>query len=560
MGPRDDLGGRPALRPPPARPGRLRLGGRGGGARRGGGGRRAARGGHVDPVPHQQCPSLAGDVRAQAVEARLPGLAAGGRHRRRGAAVLARRAPRPRRGVRHRLPGAGRPRGRRRPADRQRHALRAARRRRGGGRSRRPLLRRAQGRHAGRAARRTADRGHARRHLPHARRAVAGQRRGAGGDRDGDRATGGDHGGQARAGDVRGGARPARPGPHPRGRRPPRRRRGGSAARGGGRRARADRGHPARRSRGRRAAAHVRGRLARRPGARLMDGAVCLIGNPHAGAGRALRLLPGVEAALRAQGRTFRVERTTSREHARSLARGARDGGELVAAMGGDGLTGAVAGELRDGAGVLAILPGGRGNDFARKLRIPHDPVAACELLETGSERRVDLAEAGGSVYLGIVSAGIDSDVNRIANETRLKLGTLVYVYGCLRAIVAWREARWELEIDGERRSFAGYSVAVANSGVFGGGMFLAPDASLEDGSLDVVTIAHQSKLRYLRGLPRVFNGSHLKDPAIKIVQGREITFAADRPFTAYADGDPIGELPLTVRVLPGALRVVAPR
>jgi YegS/Rv2252/BmrU family lipid kinase len=291
-----------------------------------------------------------------------------------------------------------------------------------------------------------------------------------------------------------------------------------------------------------------------------MDGAVCLIVNPHAGAGRATKLLPGVEAALRAQGRPFRVERTTSMEHARELARGARDAGELVAAMGGDGLTGAVAGELRDGAGVLVVLPGGRGNDFARKLGIPHDPVAACELLESGAEKRIDLAEAGGTVYLGILSAGIDSDVNRIALETRLRLGTLVYVYAVLRAVIRWRAARWELTVDGERRTFDGYSVAVANSGVFGGGMYLAPDASLEDGMLDVVTIAAQSKLSYLRGLPRVFRGAHLRHPAVQLVQGREVTFAADRPLTSYADGDPIAALPVSVRVLPGSLRVVAPR
>jgi YegS/Rv2252/BmrU family lipid kinase len=220
---------------------------------------------------------------------------------------------------------------------------------------------------------------------------------------------------------------------------------------------------------------------------------------------------------------------------------------------------------------VLAVLPGGRGNDFARKLGIPHDPVAACELLESGAEKRIDLAEAersgdersargSGTVYLGILSAGIDSDVNRIANETRLKLGTLVYVYGLLRAIVTWRDARWELTIDGERREFTGYSVAVANSGVFGGGMFLAPEASLEDGMLDVVTIAAQSKRAYLRGLPRVFRGTHLHDPAVDVVRGREIAFAADRRFTSYADGDPVAELPVTVRVLPGSLRVVAPR
>lgn len=291
-----------------------------------------------------------------------------------------------------------------------------------------------------------------------------------------------------------------------------------------------------------------------------MDGPVCLIVNPHAGGGRAMRLLPGVEAALRGMGRTFRVEPTVSMEHARELARGAREAGEIVAAMGGDGITGAVAGELRDGAGLLAILPGGRGNDFARKLGIPDDPVQACELLDGGAERRVDLAEAGGIAYLGILSAGIDSDVNEIANTTRMPLGSNVYIYGVLRAIARWKRAGWTVAVDAEELAFDGYSVAVSNSGVFGGGMHLVPDASVDDGLLDVLMIRDQSKVAYLRGLPRVFKGTHLQDPAVTLLRGREITFSADRAFTAYADGDPVAALPLTVRVLPGALRVVTPR
>ena len=195
-------------------------------------------------------------------------------------------------------------------------------------------------------------------------------------------------------------------------------------------------------------------------------------------------------------------------QHARELAREACDNGEICAAMGGDGIVGAVAGELRDGAGLLAVLPGGRGNDFARKLGIPFDPVEAAALLEDGEEKRIDLAEADGTTYLGILSAGIDSDVSRIALETRLKLGTFVYTYGVLRAIAGWKQAAWDVTIDGEPASFDGYSVAVANSGVFGGGMYLAPDAELDDGLLEVVMISAQSKLRYLRGLPRVFNGT----------------------------------------------------
>ena len=240
--------------------------------------------------------------------------------------------------------------------------------------------------------------------------------------------------------------------------------------------------------------------------------AVCTAGNsrkrqrsptcrPSAIRGRALRLLPGVEAALRGMGRPFRVQPTTSMQHARELAREACDAGEIVAAMGGDGIVGAVAGELRDGKGLLAVLPGGRGNDFARKLGIPFDPVEAVALIESGAETRIDLADAErsgdqrsargrGTTYLGILSAGIDSDVSRIALKTRLKLGTFVYTYGVLRAIASWRTASWKITLDGESSTFDGYSVAVCNSGVFGGGMFLAPDARLDDGLLDVVMIA----------------------------------------------------------------------
>jgi YegS/Rv2252/BmrU family lipid kinase len=291
--------------------------------------------------------------------------------------------------------------------------------------------------------------------------------------------------------------------------------------------------------------------MARRP--------LCLIVNPSAGRGRAARLLPRVEQALRARGMSFRVERTDSLAHSRELARDALAAGEVAAAMGGDGLLGAIAGELRGTDGVLGVLPGGRGNDFARKLGIGPDPERACDVLAGGREHTVDVAEAGGRTYLGIASAGFDSDVQDIANATRLPLGTLVYLYGALRVLRTWRPARWEVVIDGAAHEFTGYSVAVANSGVFGGGMWLVPDARLDDGLLDVAFLGDRPKLAYLGGLRKVFDGSHVDAPEFRVLRGRAVEFRADRPFTAYADGDPIAELPARVRVLPGALRVIAP-
>ena len=287
---------------------------------------------------------------------------------------------------------------------------------------------------------------------------------------------------------------------------------------------------------------------------------VCLIANPSAGGGRASRLLPAVEAALRGHGIAFRVERTHSIEHARELARSAVVADEVAAAFGGDGLVGAVAGELRGTSGVLAVLPGGRGNDFARKLRIDCGPVAACDVLAAGHEQSLDVADIGGRAYLGIASAGLDSECQDIANATRLRLGGLVYLYGTLRVLRTWKPARWEVVIDGEPHSFMGYSVAVANSGMFGGGMRLAPDALLDDGLLEVVLTGDRPKHRFLANLPKVFKGTHINEPGFEILQGREIAFHADRPFTDYADGDPIADLPASVRVQAGVLRVLVPR
>jgi len=286
---------------------------------------------------------------------------------------------------------------------------------------------------------------------------------------------------------------------------------------------------------------------------------VCLIVNPSAGGGRAERRLPAIEAALRARGVGFRVERTTGLEHAQALAKQTLATGEVAAAMGGDGIMGAVAHCLRGTEGVLGVVPGGRGNDLARKLGIGTEPDAIAGVIAAGRERRIDVADADGGSFLGIVSAGIDSDVQDIALTTRLPLGGLVYVYGTLRALRAWKPARWEVTIDGERREFTGYSVAVANSGVFGGGMWLVPDAELDDGVLEVVISQDVPKRRYLASLPKVFKGTHLDQDGVEVIKAREVTFEADRPFTAYADGDPIARLPATVRVLPRSLRVLVP-
>lgn len=291
-----------------------------------------------------------------------------------------------------------------------------------------------------------------------------------------------------------------------------------------------------------------------------MSRRLALLVNPAAAGGRARELVPAVRSELEGFGAAPRLVETRSLEHAFEEARSASAAGEVVVGLGGDGLIGRLAGALRDANTPLAVVPGGRGNDFARALGIPLDPRAAARVALEGDERLVDVAEANGTPYLGIASLGFDSEVQDVANSTRIVRGQLVYLYATLRALAGWRHAGFEVEVDGRRQSVTGYSVAVSNSGRFGGGMLLVPHASLDDGLLDVYTSAQASKLRFLINLPKVFKGTHVDSPSIAFTEGRTVEVRADRPFRVYADGDPIAELPLTVRIRQRALRVVVPR
>jgi YegS/Rv2252/BmrU family lipid kinase len=286
---------------------------------------------------------------------------------------------------------------------------------------------------------------------------------------------------------------------------------------------------------------------------------LALLVNPASAHGRTLKLLPQLEQALDARRIPFRVERTRGLEDGVERGLRAAEAGEIPVVVSGDGLIGAVGGALAGSDVPLGIVPGGRGNDLARVLGIPADPDAAVAMLAAGETRRIDVGEVNDKRFLGIVSVGFDSEANRLANETKLLRGNLVYAYSGIRTLLGWKPARFTLRVGEERERFTGYSVSVANSKAFGGGMFIAPDADLADGEFDVVTVGKVGKLRFLGNLPKVFKGTHVEEDEVRVFRASRLELSASRDFPVYADGEHLTDLPAKLRVLPQALSVIVP-
>ncbi|HZO06701.1 MAG TPA: diacylglycerol kinase family protein [Solirubrobacterales bacterium] len=282
--------------------------------------------------------------------------------------------------------------------------------------------------------------------------------------------------------------------------------------------------------------------------------------NPHSAGGKTIKLLPRVEQVLDERRVEFRVQRTKGLEHGVEQALLAVEAGELPVVMSGDGLVGAIGGAMAGSETPLGILPGGRGNDLARVLGIPSEPEEAIDVVLGGQTRRIDVGEANGKRFLGIVSVGFDSEANRRANENKFLRGSLVYAWAAIVTLVKWKPARYTIRVDDERTRITGYSISVANSSCFGGGMYVAPDALLDDGEFDVVSVGDVSKLRYVSNLPKVFKGTHVEeDEVVRVFRAKHLELSASRPFPVYADGEHLTELPAKLRVLPRALSVLVP-
>jgi diacylglycerol kinase (ATP) len=280
--------------------------------------------------------------------------------------------------------------------------------------------------------------------------------------------------------------------------------------------------------------------------------------------GAAARVAGRVAATLRRSVDRLDTLVATSPEGSAELARRAVDGGvDVLIALGGDGMAHIAVQACAGSATALAVVPAGTGNDLARALAVPAEPLAAASSvaasLRAGRLRSLDLGRvAGGSWFATVLCAGFDSAVNERANKLRWPRGPRRYDLAILTELGKLRPYPLVVETDTDVVRLEATMVSVGNLPFYGGGIPICPDAVPDDGLLDITVVGATTRRDLMAIMPRLRTGKHITHPSVVTLRARSVHLAGRNHWVAYADGERQARLPLTVRCIPSALSVVA--
>jgi diacylglycerol kinase (ATP) len=289
---------------------------------------------------------------------------------------------------------------------------------------------------------------------------------------------------------------------------------------------------------------------------------VVVVANPSAGRGKAGRRIGKVGQRLHDAGIDHEVRVSTSAEDLQHRAReAAEDGAKIVAALGGDGSVGLAANGVLGTGATLAILPSGTADDFAASIGV-RKLDAAVRAIAEANVVPIDVVRvtAGTTTrhYVALAGCGFESEVNEAANAMRVKLGgTGTYVAALVKTLSRFTPAGFRIELDDEVVEGPHMLVVIGNSISYGGGMKVTPDASIVDGILDICLLRAMSKAAFVRAFPKVFRGTHVNHPAVRMARAKRVKVEADRRVMVYADGERVGPAPAVFEVVPGALPVI---
>ncbi|HET8925720.1 MAG TPA: diacylglycerol kinase family protein [Candidatus Acidoferrum sp.] len=295
---------------------------------------------------------------------------------------------------------------------------------------------------------------------------------------------------------------------------------------------------------------------------------IAVLVNFAAGGGRARTYLPRIRRLFESAQMAAEFVLTKSAEDLEARALDAiLDKYQVLVVMGGDGTFQVLANAACEADVLLGVLPVGGGNDFSAALGFPSDPVKAAEVLLQGQERRVDLVRARAAngqerLYAGGGGVGLDAEAARFANRGYRHLpGRSRYIAAALRALASYEPVEVKLDFPGSDLSSIRSKALLAgvlNTPTYGAGVRLAPEAAIDDGSLDVVVIEDLSFMGVLALLPRLMGSGELRTSRVRRCQAQRVRLSTDRPCLFHGDGEILGPTPVEIEVVPRGIRVLA--
>lgn len=295
-----------------------------------------------------------------------------------------------------------------------------------------------------------------------------------------------------------------------------------------------------------------------------------VIVNPVAGASTTYHKWPQISELLHHIGLPFDFQYTEGVGHAIELAREAASGGcQFLVAVGGDGTVNEVANgimlsrELQNAT--IGIISTGTGGDFIRSAGIDKDYVKACSSLAGTRRRLIDVGvveyQKNGRTcerfFINSAGIGFDAEVAETSNHMPKCLGgTIPYLMGLFKSLLGYRNKDVVMKVDDWEDSGRMLSVVVANGCYFGGGMRVAPLADINDGLLDVIAVGNMGKIELLRAFPTIYKGTHINHPKVRMDKATRVDIGSSEKFLVHADGEFLGEGPVSFRLMPSALSI----
>ncbi len=299
--------------------------------------------------------------------------------------------------------------------------------------------------------------------------------------------------------------------------------------------------------------------------------------NPNSSNSHTGREWPTIRGALQRAVGEFDEHLTAGPDDATGVVRaGLRDGFERIVVVGGDGTNNEVVNGFFDGdepinpGAVLGFVPRGTGGDLRKTLGIGRKLADCLPVLQRNNTRPVDVGrttfennsgEQATRYFINITSFGIGGLVDKIVNESSKALGGKVsFFIGTFRAMLAYRNKAIRLKVDDHFDEVVVVNnIAVANGQYLGGGMWIAPEASPDDGLFDVIILGDFTTLDLILQGSTIYKGTHIESPKVRMLRGRHVEATCNDEVLIDMDGEQPGHLPITLDVVPKAIKLIAP-